>query len=99
VPLVVPISKTQTVKLLTLPDVLKRVPICKRTLLTRMHNGEFPMGQKLNENVVRSVLIWHEPVIDEWIADHVEEATNGCGIKKRPAVGGPRGCERCMALG
>jgi predicted DNA-binding transcriptional regulator AlpA len=71
------INETQTVKLLTLPDVLKRVPFCKRTLLTRMHNGEFPMGQKLNENVTRSVLIWHEPVIDEWLAEHVveEEAT------------------------
>jgi predicted DNA-binding transcriptional regulator AlpA len=71
-PLIVPISETQTVKLLTVPDVLKRVPFCMRTLLSRMHAGKFPMGHKLDETVERSVLVWREPVIDQYVAEHVE---------------------------
>ena len=71
-PLIVPISETETVKLLTVPDVLKRVRFCKRTLMTRMHAGKFPMGHKLDQEVERSVLVWREPVIEQWIAENME---------------------------
>jgi predicted DNA-binding transcriptional regulator AlpA len=66
-----PITKKQTVKLLTIKDVLKRVPFCKRTLLTKMHTGKFPMGQKLRPHVTRSALVWGEPVIDQWVKENV----------------------------
>ena len=63
------LSSRSRSRLIRLPEVLDRVPLCRTTIWTRVNEGTFPKPIKLGPRAVA----WLESAVDEWIANKVNQ--------------------------
>ena len=74
------------IRILRLPEVLKRTGLSRSTIYVRLAEGRFPQPVRLGDRAVG----WIEAEIDEWVRERIAESRFG---------GGPAGERVEAALG
>lgn len=63
------LAPQRPIRLLRLPKLLQRVPLCRSSIYALMDQGKFPLPIKISENAVA----WLEHEIDDYLQERIAE--------------------------